>query len=203
MRIIFLIISLILLPAQALDIDEKVIARILDVSNSKRTILLNKGSDDELAVGEHAKISIPDGMIARGVVTRVSPARSVWSVYRFYNKEKVMKNIAVTVKMASPIKLTTDETKSLGMLAEKYGKKEEDAIPKLNSQEKQRQKALARNLFIKTKMIKAVEAGIDYSALNETSYPPPKLDQSVDWSALDGRKDLAKVDQRVDFSTLK
>lgn len=185
----------------ALPIDSTLTAQILGSSDSKKTILLNKGSDDGLRKGNHAKLSIPGGVIARAVVTRLSPARSVWSIYRFYKQDKVMNNIAIRVKIASPTKLTTDETKSLGILAEKYGKKDESILPDAEEKEKKRQKRLEKSISRKTGVtIKAI--GIDYSALDDNSLPS-RIDPAIKWSGLDGQKDHDAINPNIDYSKLK
>lgn len=99
--------------ALALDIDEKLTLRILKVSSSKKTILINRGLEDGLVVGDHAKFFLTDGVIARGLVVKASPSRSVWSLYRIIRLEDIQEQKVVNLKIATPVKVTSDPTKSL------------------------------------------------------------------------------------------
>lgn len=97
----------------ALEIDEKLTTRFLKISNSNRTVLINRGLEDGLVVGDHAKFFLTTGVIARGVVVKASPTRSIWSVYRVVNRDKLYKDLAVNIKITNPVEITEDPTKSL------------------------------------------------------------------------------------------
>lgn len=97
----------------ALEIDEKLTLRFLKVSNTKKTVLINRGAEDGLAVGDHAKFFITSGVIARGVVEKVSPSRSIWSLYRVVDPGEITDNKVLNLKIASPVKITDDPSKSL------------------------------------------------------------------------------------------
>lgn len=97
----------------ALDIDEKLTLRLLKVSNSKKTILINRGAEDGLVVGDHAKFFITTGVVARGVVEKSSPTRSIWSLYRIVDPEEIIDGKVLNLKIASPVKITEDPTKSM------------------------------------------------------------------------------------------
>ena len=99
--------------AHSLEIDEKLTLRFLKVSNSKKTILINRGAEDGLAVGDHAKFFITTGVIARGVVEKVSPSRSIWSLYRVVDPAEMTDGKVLNLKIASPVKVTTDPSKSM------------------------------------------------------------------------------------------
>lgn len=101
------------LNASALDIDEKLTLRFLKVSNTKKTVLINRGAEDGLVVGDHAKFFITSGIVARGVVEKVSPSRSIWSLYRIVAPEEITDNKVLNLKIASPVKITNDPTKSM------------------------------------------------------------------------------------------
>ena len=114
--------SLLILPAlfalnaadvSALEIDEKLTLRFLKISTSKKTILINRGGEDGLVVGDHAKFFITAGVIARGVVEKVSPSRSVWSLYRVVDPNEIVQDKVLNLKIASPVKITDDPSKSL------------------------------------------------------------------------------------------
>lgn len=97
----------------ALDIDEKLTLRFLKVSNSKKTVLINRGAEDGIVVGDHAKFFITSGIIARGMVEKVSPSRSIWSLYRVIEPNEIMDGKVLNLKIASPVKVTADPSKSL------------------------------------------------------------------------------------------
>ncbi len=100
-------------PVFALEIDEKLTLRFLKVSNSKKTILINRGAEDGLVVGDHAKFFITSGVIARGLVEKVSPSRSIWSLYRVVDNNEIIEGKVLNLKIASPVKITNDPTKSM------------------------------------------------------------------------------------------
>lgn len=104
---------IVMTKSYALDIDEKLTLRFLKVSNTKKTVLINRGAEDGLVVGDHAKFFITTGIIARGVVEKVSPSRSIWSLYRIVAPDEVIDNKVLNLKIASPVKITEDPTKSM------------------------------------------------------------------------------------------
>jgi hypothetical protein len=197
----FLILFLLLSPSlSALDIDGKVITRVVGISDTKKTVLLNKGSEDELKVGDHAKFSIPSGWIARGVCVKASPSRSVWSIYRFYNQEKLTSQLAVTLKISSPISLTNDESKSLGRLAKKIDKKREK-IPLEEPVQTKEHKRLKRHFKKEEKIFRPL-GGVDFSNLDDNAAKVFR-DPELDWSTLDGKRDLNNFDSSIDYSRLR
>lgn len=203
MKNLVLIFSILFTPfANSLELDQKLVVRLLGVSESKKTLLVNKGKEQGLKLGDHAKMSLPTGMIARGVVVKLSPSRSVWSVYRFFNKAKLEPMIALTLKIATAVKLTTDETKRLGILARKYRKKKE-AIPieEMDLKKKKEQNDI-RKTFLKTKRVISQFDNEDYSLLTEPD-TFKKRNADVDWASVDGLRDLSNVDPNVDFTTVR
>ncbi len=99
--------------AFSLDVDEKLTMRFLKVSQSKKTVLVNRGSEDGLVIGDHAKFFITQGVIARGVVVKASPSRTIWSVYRIVDPSEVVEGKVLNLKISTPVKLTEDPSKSL------------------------------------------------------------------------------------------
>ena len=97
----------------ALEIDEKLTIRFLKVSNSKKTVLINRGSEDGLVIGDHAKYFITSGVIARGVVEKISPSRSIWSLYRVVDPNEITDGKVLNLKISSPVKITADPSKSM------------------------------------------------------------------------------------------
>lgn len=97
----------------SLEIDEKLTLRIVNTSDSKKTILINRGIEDGLAKGDHAKFFVSIGVVARGVAIKVSPTRSVWSVYRIVNKEYLRDEQVLKLKITPAVKITKDESQML------------------------------------------------------------------------------------------
>lgn len=183
----------------ALELDDKFLATIMGVSETKKTIMINKGREHGVKKDLHAKFSLPSGVIARGIAVRVSPSRSIWSLYRLWKKDKIEKQISVLLKISEPVKLTSDESRSLGKLAEKVDKK----VDKINIEQdefKKKQKAIKKSMFVKEKRT-SVYSEEDFSSLEE-SMKPKSLDKGIDWSALDGKKDTEEFDRDQDYTTL-
>lgn len=110
---IYSLVLLLSLKTWALDIDEKLTFRILQTSDTKKTILMNRGLEDGLVVGDHAKFFITTGVFARAVVIRVTPSRSVWSIYRIVKPGQIQRDKVANLKISSPVKVTNDRSKSL------------------------------------------------------------------------------------------
>jgi len=125
-RLLFVLVMLLLSSSLwALQIDEKLTVRILKVSQTQKTMLLNRGLEDGLVVNDHAKFYLTSGVIARAVVIKASPARSIWSIYSLTDKEAIATDKVVKLKISSPMVITEDESKTLSA---KDGKVDE-AIP--------------------------------------------------------------------------
>ena len=113
-KFLLLILSVfITTSAYALEIDEKLTMRIVKTSQSRKTILINRGVEDGLVKGDHAKFFLSVGVVARGVVVKLAPTRSVWSVYRLVNAEYLKDNQVMKLKITAPVKITKDDSKSL------------------------------------------------------------------------------------------
>ena len=111
---VFIVLSLLFSASTfALEIDEKLTLRIVNTSASKKTILINRGLEDGLAKGDHAKFFVSVGVVARGVAIKVSPTRSVWSVYRLVNKEYLRDEQVLKLKITPAVKITKDESQML------------------------------------------------------------------------------------------
>lgn len=111
--ILSLLLTFGLQSAHALEIDEKLTLRFLKVSSTKKTVLINRGAEDGLVVGDHAKFFITAGVVARGVAEKVSPSRSIWSLYRVVDPNEITEDKVLNLKIASPVKITDDPTKSM------------------------------------------------------------------------------------------
>lgn len=110
-----LVLLLLLLPtfAHALEVDEKLTVRIVKTSETKKTVMLNRGTEDGLVEGDHAKFIVTAGIVARGVIVKVSPTRSVWSIYRLVNADFIVNDSVMSIKITPAVKITKDETQSL------------------------------------------------------------------------------------------
>ncbi len=183
-----------------LDQDTKFTARLLGVSDTKKTLLVNRGSEHGLALKQHAKISLPNGVVARAVVVRIAPSRSVWSVYRFYARDSITAKTVYTFKISSPIKLTTDESKAIGSLADKIDKKSEP-IPQ-DPEAQRKQKKIKRSIMDSTKIVSQYD-NVDYSKLNDSGLTEKKREEDIDWSALNGKKDADHFDDTLDYTRLR
>lgn len=108
-----LLITLLTQVASALEIDEKLTLRILKISSTKKTVLVNRGLEDGLVVGDHAKFFLTTGVVARGEVVKASPSRSIWAIYRLVDPDRIKNDIVMNLKISTPVKVTDDPTKSL------------------------------------------------------------------------------------------
>lgn len=101
------------LSVLALSVDEKLPIRILRVSDTKKTVLVNRGLEDGLVLGDHAKFFLSVGVVARAVMVKASPSRSVWSIYRVVNARYIEPDRPMNIKIAQPVKLSEDNTRML------------------------------------------------------------------------------------------
>jgi hypothetical protein len=97
--------------AFALEVDEKLTMRILKLSDTRKTALVNRGTEDGLVEGDHAKFYVSAGVVARGVIIKISPSRSVWSLYRLVNADMIVTDAVMNIKITPPVKITQDESK--------------------------------------------------------------------------------------------
>lgn len=109
----FVIFWILTFNAFALEVDEKLTVRIIRTSESRKTVMVNRGVEDGLAEGDHAKFVVTAGIAGRGVAVKVSPTRSVWSIYRLVNADLIVNDAVMTIKISPPVKITQDETKNL------------------------------------------------------------------------------------------
>lgn len=199
-HIITVLVLITISKAFALEDDRRMIVRILSVSTSRKTIMINRGREEGVKMGDHAKISNPvDGYFARGVVSRVSPTRSVWSLYRILNEKPILANAVITIKAASKVKLTKDESKAIGLLANSYKKASQldptakDVVLKSDPKKLKIDLKETRNMKYKR--------GVSYESLNETI--SDGKERTIDWRAVDGELDEIKDYEGVDFKSLK
>ncbi len=114
MKFLALIIALIFsYNAFSLEVDEKLTIRVLKASDSRKTIMINRGTEDGLVEGDHARFLVTAGIVARAVCIKVAPTRSVWSVYRLVNADFIVNDAVMTIKITPPVKITKDESQAL------------------------------------------------------------------------------------------
>lgn len=114
MKIIIALITLLTYSTSfALEVDEKLTLRLLKVSKTRKTILINRGIEDGLKEADHAKFFLSKGVVGRGVVIKVSPTRSVWSLYRLVDANEITKDKVMKLKITPPVKISSDETKTI------------------------------------------------------------------------------------------
>ncbi|MEX0799523.1 MAG: hypothetical protein WD025_08760 [Bacteriovoracaceae bacterium] len=114
MKYFFIIVtSLWTISAVGLEIDEKLTLRVVKTSDSKKTILINRGKEDGVEKGDHAKFYLSVGVVARGVAIKISPTRSVWSLYRLVNADYIRDEQVMKLKATAPVKITKDESRAL------------------------------------------------------------------------------------------
>lgn len=99
--------------AHSLEIDEKLTLRIVSTSESKKTILINRGIEDGITKGNHAKFFVSTGVIGRAVCIKLSPTRSVWSVYRVVNADFIREDQVMKLKVTPAVKITKDDSRML------------------------------------------------------------------------------------------
>ncbi len=99
--------------AFSLEVDEKLTVRILKSSDSRKTLMINRGTEDGLVEGDHARFLVTAGIVARAVCIKVAPTRSVWSVYRLVNADFIVNDSVMTIKITPPVKITKDESQAL------------------------------------------------------------------------------------------
>jgi hypothetical protein len=110
---VVILLFLLTVNVLALEIDEKLTLRIVGTSETRKTILVNRGTEDGLVKGDHAKFYLSIGVVARGVCIKVSPGRSVWSMYRLVNADYIKKDEVMKLKITAPVKITKDESRTL------------------------------------------------------------------------------------------
>ena len=113
MKLFFAILFALINTSYALEVDEKLTVRIIRTSETRKTLMVNRGTEDGLVEGDHAKFITTAGIVARAVCIRVSPTRSVWSVYRLVNADFIVNDSVMSIKITPPVKITKDESKML------------------------------------------------------------------------------------------
>ncbi len=115
MKFYFFAIFLILptISLYALTPEDVLTIRVLNVSKSRKTILINRGIEDGIMEGDHGKFYRTTGVFARGIAVNVSPSRSIWSLYRVVDKAEMGVDAVMNLKSDVVPKITDDPTRSL------------------------------------------------------------------------------------------
>lgn len=197
---IFLIFILLSQKTFGLGIERELIFQILSTSSSKRTALFNKGEEDGLKVGDQAKLYNKKGQpFAYAVVRKVSPGRSLWSVFKILTTVPMHKGNVAKLKIIPPVKLSEDSSKLiLGEPTVSSGKLEKIPVVKEKSKSK----------ITKSRYLQNIPSNKNYSSLNDLL--PEKRDPNIDWSRLDlddfgysSKLKIKKTKNKVDFGSLE
>lgn len=114
MKLFVILLALIVsYNAFSLEVDEKLTVRILKTSDSRKTVMLNRGTEDGLVEGDHARFLVTAGIVARAICVKVAPTRSVWSIYRLVNADFLVTDSVMTIKITPPVKITKDDSQAL------------------------------------------------------------------------------------------
>ncbi len=99
--------------ALALEVDQSLFLKILNTTQSKKTIVINRGTADGLAVQDQASFIVDSGIVAKGVLAKVSEYASLWQIYKIYQSDYLEKDKILNLKIIPPVKLTLDSNKQL------------------------------------------------------------------------------------------
>jgi hypothetical protein len=103
----------VLAETRPLNVGEVMTIRLLDLSSSKRTVLLNRGIEDGIVEETHARFFLTTGVIARAVAVQVAPNRSVWSVYRLVYPDEMVQGNVLQMGITRTMQTTDDPTKAI------------------------------------------------------------------------------------------
>ena len=174
----------------SLEIDKKLLFSIINFSKSKRTLLINKGLENGLKKGDQAKFFLnSESLVARATLIKASPTRSLWSVFKYRNKNIVKKGKVLNLIITKKVPLTNDVTKKIFKSGTFSGK--EDKI--LVSKRKNKRTSFSRFLAQKPKG--------DFSAINDMERPKRK--KSVDYSNLVEKKKMSRFSIKTNYDNLK
>ncbi len=158
----------------ALGVENQLILKILSTSSSKRTILINKGQEEGLKVGDQAKFIKKSGeTYALGVVRKTSPSRSLWSIFRLNSTVELFKGNTTRLEIIKPVTITEDSSKLI--LGEETVKVSTEKIP-VASQTSPKGLSSYRD-------VNSYEKYRNFASL-EDRLPEPRS-RGVDWSTLD------------------
>lgn len=96
-----------------LEEGETLTVRLLDVSRSKRTILINRGLEDGVVEELHARFFLSGGVVARGKSVKVSPKRSVWAIYRIVYPDEIVVNNVLQMGVTRALATTDDPSRAI------------------------------------------------------------------------------------------
>jgi len=114
------------------DQEIEMTVRFLQVSDTKKTVLINRGSEDGVEVGKHARFFLTKGVVARGEVIEVSPKRSIWSLYRLVLPSDIKEDQLVKANFTAPLKTTTDASRSIASVEDETNTELEKLLLEMN-----------------------------------------------------------------------
>lgn len=114
-------LMLLLSPSShALDLNEELSnVRLLDVP-SQNIVVLNRGMEDGIQVGAHAKLRGVEGYAARGICVKTGLLTSHWRLYRIVDNQLISKDLTYTLVGMEDSEATQEMGKIRSM---DYGKK--------------------------------------------------------------------------------
>ena len=105
MRILFYIyLAFISTSLSALESTDRLPTQILKVYN-KNILVLNRGLEDGIYVGDHIKLTSSEGFIARGLCIKNSILASHWKIYRVVHPELISKDSLYTMTSINQSKM--------------------------------------------------------------------------------------------------
>ena len=174
----------------SLEVDKKLLFSIINFSKSKRTLLINKGLENGLIKGDQAKFFLnSENLVARATLIKASPTRSLWSVFKYRNKNIVRKGRVLNLIITKKVPLTNDVTKKIFKSGTFSGK--EDKI--LVSTRKNKRTSFSRFLTQKPKG--------DFSAINDMERPKRK--KPIDYSNLLEKKKMSRFNIKTNYDNIK
>lgn len=175
----------------SLEVDKKLLFSIINFSKTKRTLLINKGLENGLKKGDQAKFFLDsERFVARATLIKASPTRSLWSVFKYRNKNIVQKGRVLNLIITKKVPLTNDVTKKIFKSETFSGK--DDKVPVANERKSKR--------TFSTRFLTQKPKG-DFSAINNMDRPKRK--KSVDYSNLKETKKKSRFSIKTNYENLK
>ena len=199
-RWLFILILLTSTGALGFTINHQISVTILDVSSSRKTILINKGADNKLINDTYVKIyDVHKGLVGYAVSVRISPNRSVWSVYKIVQQHYLFNSKKVTFQVINKVALTNDGTKAHLRRKKLYNLVSPELFQpsSFGFKPQQTREVIANNNLFMAKDISNNKKKINIAPILLVS----GKEQGVDWSLLD-EVEITKHKVHGDFSIL-
>jgi hypothetical protein len=175
----------------ALEIDRILRFSILNVSSSKKTLLINKGKEDGLKKGDQAKFYRNEkSIIARAIVIKVSATRSLWSVFNYRFKKIIKKNVSLILTITKKILLTNDISKKVFKNEVFSGKGDRISVVLKN-----------KNKRILSRRFLTQNPKGNFNSINEMDRPKKK--KMIDYSRLNDQSSKSHYKIKVNYQSIK